>query len=220
VNDALDALLHIVRDVDPVLRVLIAGVGMFFETSILLGLIVPGDTIVIVASTAVDSVAEYTGLAVGVIVGSLAGESVGFALGHYFGPRIRHSRLGRRLGEKNWLRAERYLARRGGLAVFLSRFLPVLHALIPITVGAGEMRYRRFIAWSAPACVVWAIVYVSAGTFAAGSYRSLSDTLHSAAYVFAGIIVAFLLVAVLVRRVLHRREARHMTDHDEPSRGA
>ena len=215
-NHALDALLQLVQDVDPVLRVLIAAAGMFFETSILLGLIVPGDTIVIVASTAVQGVAEYIALVLGVVLGSLAGESVGFALGHYFGPRIRHSRLGRRLGEKNWARAELYLQRRGGPAVFISRFLPVLHSLIPITVGAGEMRYRRFIGWTAPACVLWAIAYVSVGTFAAGSYRTLSDSLHSAGYIFAGIIVLFLVIALVIRTVLHRREQRHM-DHDEPA---
>jgi membrane-associated protein len=215
VNSVLDTLLQLVQDVDPVLRVLIAAVGMFFETSILLGLIVPGDTIVIVASTAVEGVVQYVALVLGVIVGSLAGESVGFWLGHSFGPRIRSSRLGRRLGEKNWVRAELYLRRRGGPAVFISRFLPVLHSLIPLTVGAGEMRYRRFIAWTAPACTIWALAYVSAGTFAAGSYRSLSDNLHSAGYIFAGIIVLFLVVAVLVRTGIHRREARHM-GHDEP----
>ena len=32
------------------------------------------------------------------------------------------------LREKNWVRAERYLQRRGGPAIFISRFLPVLHS--------------------------------------------------------------------------------------------
>src|SRR5690606_32283660 len=93
-----------------------AGVGIFLETSVLIGLIVPGDTIVIVAATAVDTPAEFLALVGVVIVGALGGESVGFALGRFFGPRIRHSRLGRRLGEHNWRRAEYYVDRRGGIA--------------------------------------------------------------------------------------------------------
>ena len=76
---------------------------------------------------------------VAVVVGSLAGESVGFLLGRWFGHRIRRSKLGTRLGESNWLRAERYLERRGGFAVFASRFLPVLHSLVPLTVGMTTM---------------------------------------------------------------------------------
>jgi membrane-associated protein len=215
VTDYIGILLDTVRHVDPWLRLVIAFAGMFFETSILVGLIVPGDTIVLVSATAVGNWAEWAALLVAVIAGSLAGESVGFALGRWFGPRIQHSRLGRRIGEKNWTRAETYLARRGGLAVFVSRFLPMLHALIPLTVGSSPMSYRRFIGWTAPACAVWASAYVSVGWLAAGSYRRLSGELHFAGLIFAGVIVVFLVVALLVRRVLERSEARHMKHDSE-----
>jgi membrane-associated protein len=211
-NEALSAILAFVVSVPPVWRTLLAGLGIFAETTILAGLIVPGDTIVIVTATGVTSPWQYAALVITVIVGALCGESLGFALGRWFGPKIRASRLGARVGEKNWLRAERYLARRGGIAVFLSRFLPVLHSLIPLTVGMSPMRYRTFMAWTTPACVIWAFAYVSVGTLAAGSYRELSDQLHYAGYIFAGIIAAFVLVIVLVKWLLGRAEKRHMTD--------
>jgi membrane-associated protein len=210
VNDALTWILDTVSGVDPVIRTVIAGIGILLETSILIGLIVPGDSIVIVASTGVDSPVEYWALIAAVLAGSLAGESIGFALGRFFGPRIRASRLGRRIGESNWVRAETYLARRGGIAVFVSRFLPVLHSLIPLTVGMSAMSYRRFISWTAPACIIWSLAYVSIGSAAAGGYRELSDRLHYAGYLFVAVIVAFLLVVVLVRKLLARAEARHM----------
>src|SRR5689334_12931904 len=162
-NDALTWVLDLVQSVDPVLRTLLAGLGILLETSILIGLIVPGDTIVLVASTGVANPVEYIALVAVVIVGALCGESIGFALGRWFGPRIRASRLGARIGTRNFDRAEAYLARRGGIAVFLSRFLPVLHSLIPLTVGMSPMRYRTFMAWTAPACVLWALAYVSVG---------------------------------------------------------
>jgi membrane protein DedA with SNARE-associated domain len=208
-NDVLTALLDAVQSVDPVLRTLLAGIGIFLETSVLVGLIVPGDTIVIVAATAVESPLEFVALVAVVIVGALGGESVGFALGRFFGPRIRHSRLGRRLGEHNWHRAENYVDRRGGIAVFVSRFLPVLHSLVPLTVGMSTMSYRRFIAWTAPACVLWAFAYVTVGAVAAGSYRELSQQLHWAGYVFVGIIAVFVVAVVVVKKLLERSQARH-----------
>jgi membrane protein DedA with SNARE-associated domain len=210
-NEVLTALLDAVQSVDPVVRTLLAGVGMFLETSVLVGLVVPGDTIVIVASTAVDGPVEYFALIAAVVVGALAGESVGFALGRWFGPHIRHSRLGRRIGEHNWVRAENYVDRRGGIAVFISRFLPVLHSLVPLTVGMSTMRYRKFMAWTVPACVIWAFAYVSVGSAAAGSYRQLAEQLHFAGYIFVGIIVVFLLAVVVVKKLLERSEARHWT---------
>jgi membrane-associated protein len=210
VNDILSWILDVVQSVDPVLRTALAGFGILLETSILVGLVVPGDTMVIVAATGVENVVEFVSLAAAVIVGALCGESIGFALGRYFGPRIRASRLGRRIGEHNWLRAENYLERRGGIAVFVSRFLPVFHSIIPLTVGMSTMPYRRFMRWTVPACVLWALAYVSVGTVAAGSYRSLSDQLHYAGYIFVGIIVVFALLVVIGKRLLSRLEARHM----------
>ena len=211
-NEVLDWLLTTVQSVDPVLRTALAGVAILLETSILIGLIMPGDTVVLVASTGVSSPVEWAALVVTVIAGALAGESIGFALGRFLGHRIRPSRLGRRIGEKNWVRAENYLARRGGPAVFISRFLPVLHSLVPLTVGMSAMSYRRFIAWTAPACVIWSLAYVTLGAVTAGGYRELSDKLHGAGYVFVGIIVLFIVLVILGKKILEKREARHMND--------
>jgi membrane protein DedA with SNARE-associated domain len=213
--DPIGWVLGIIQDVDPITRSLLAALGMFCETTILVGLIVPGDTIVLVASTGVSDPAQYFGMLAAVIIGSLAGESVGFTLGRWFGHRIRRSKLGQRLGEGNWVRAERYLERRGGLAVFASRFLPVLHALVPLTVGMTEWRYRRFIAWTAPACVLWAAAYVTVGTLAAGGYRQVSAQLHWAGYLFAVVVLVFFVIALLIRRALERRAARRL-DAEHP----
>jgi membrane protein DedA with SNARE-associated domain len=210
VNEFFNWLLSTVHNVDPVLRVALAGVAMLFETSILLGLIVPGDTIVLVAATAVSGPVQFVSLAVAVVVGSLAGESIGFVLGRYFGPRIRDSRLGRRIGEKNWVRAETYLERRGGIAVAISRFLPVFHSLVPLVVGSSAMRYRVFIAWTVPACAVWAVAYIAVGAFAAESYRQLEGQLRWAGIVFVAIIVVALVLIYLLRRAIERRESHHM----------
>lgn len=209
-NEWLNALLQAVQDVDPVLRTTIAGLGMLLETSVLVGLVVPGDTIVIVASTAVDGWVEYFALIAVIIAGALAGESIGFALGRFFGPKIRASRVGRWIGEDKWIRAQLYLDRRGGVAVFISRFLPVLHSLIPLTVGMSTMRYQKFMAWTVPACVIWAFAYVSVGAAAAGGYRSLSDQLHSAGYIFVAIIAGFLLLIFAVKKVISRTAERDM----------
>jgi membrane protein DedA with SNARE-associated domain len=190
------------------LRYLVAAVGMFCETSLFIGLLVPGDTIVLFTSTANRGVLDWLLLLVSVVVGSLAGESVGFAIGRWFGPRLRRTRLGRRIGERQWERSERWIERRGGFAVFLSRFLPVLHALVPVTVGMSDFAYRRFLAWTAPACVLWAVIYVSAGTAAGSSYRALSHELHSAAWIVLGAVVLFLVAIALGKRVLHRFERR------------
>jgi membrane protein DedA with SNARE-associated domain len=189
-------------------RFLVAFVGIFAETSLFIGLVIPGDTIVLFTSTANRGFLDWLLLLLSVLAGSLAGESLGYLIGAWFGPRLRASRLGARIGERNWVRAEQWVGRRGGLAIFLSRFLPILHALVPVTVGMSEYPYRRFIAWTAPACLLWGLIYVSVGTAAGSSYRQLSQELHSAGWIFFGVLLAFLLLVGGGKRLLHRLERR------------
>jgi membrane-associated protein len=187
-------------------RYAVAFLGMFCETSLFLGLIVPGDTVVLLTATAGRGAAEWASLVAAVVSGSLAGETVGFVVGRVFGPRLIASRLGRRIGQRHVLRAERWLERRGGVAILISRFLPVMHALIPVTVGASRYPYRRFLAWTAPACVAWAAIYVSVGQAAGSSYRALAQELHFAGWLVLGGVVVFFLIAWLGKKLLHRLE--------------
>ncbi len=214
-NEILTWILDAVQSVDPVVRTVLAGLAVMLETSVLVGLVVPGDTIVIVAATAVSSPLEGVILGAVVVVGALLGETIGFWLGRLLGPWIRRSRLGRWIGEEKWARSERYLQRRGGPAIFLSRFLPVLHSLVPLTVGMSGFAYRRFLAWTAPACILWAALYVSVASAAAGTYRELADRLHFAGYLFVGVIVAFLLLVFVAKKVIERIERRHF--EEEPT---
>jgi len=203
-------ILDTVQSIDPVARTLIAGVAVMLETSILIGLIFPGDTVVIIASMGVQGPVEAVAMVIAVVIGALIGETIGFVLGRWLGPRIRRSWVGRKIGEKNWVRAEMYLARRGGIAIFLSRFLPVLHSLVPLTVGMSHYSYRRFLVWTAPACLIWAAAYVSITSLAAGSFRELVDQVHFAGYIFVGVIAVFLLLIYVGKKLIARSEARHL----------
>jgi membrane protein DedA with SNARE-associated domain len=210
-NAFLDWLLGSISSIDPILRVGLAGLAIMLETSVLVGLVIPGDTVVLVAATGASSTEEYISLIVVIIIGALVGESIGFALGHVFGPAIQHSKVGKWVGHKNWKAAERFLEHRGGWAIFISRFLPVLHSVVPLTAGITGMDYRRFMAWTAPACTIWAIAYVTVGRTAALTYEQLNQSLHFAGFIFAGIIVLFIAVMALVKKSLHRY-TRHPDD--------
>lgn len=214
VNDFVPWLIDFMRAIDPIARTLIAGAAVLLETSILIGLVFPGDTVVLVASIGVTTPMQGVAMVVAVVIGALIGESIGFALGRWIGPHIRSSWVGRRVGEANWVRAERYLARRGGIAIFLSRFLPVLHSLVPLTVGMSHYSYRRFLAWTAPACLLWATAYVSITSLAAGSFDELKNRVHYAGYIFVGIIVVFLVLVLLSKKIIARLERRHLEAED------
>ena len=203
-NAFLDWLINHMQGIDPLLRSSLAGLAILAETSLFVGLIIPGDTVVLVTSTGVHNFAEFWLLLGLVLLGSLIGESLGFLIGRLFGERIRHSKFGKRLGESNWALADHFVHRRGGLAVGISRFLPILHSLVPVVSGMTRMRYRTFITWTLAACAIWAGAYVSVGYIAKASYLQLASNLKWGGAVFVGIILIFVTVVHFAKKRLEK----------------
>jgi len=212
-------MLHSIASVTPILRELIALVAILFETSLFLGLVVPGDTIVIVSGTAVGGVGDFISLLIAVLIGSLIGESIGFWLGRFFGARLRASKLGQKIGDRNWQLADTFVETRGGIAVAISRFLPVLHSLVPVVAGMTKMRYRVFIVWTFGACTIWAAAYISLGWIAGASWSQFSGNLKWGGAIFAAII---LVIAVAFHFAKQRLEkaAERMIEQGEDSQAA
>ncbi len=147
-TDLAGSLLDTLTGLSPTMLVALTAAFTTLETSALIGLLIPGDAIVLLAGTTAASPARFAALVGAAVAGSLTGESVGYLLCRRYGDRLRSSRLGRRLGEPNWARAQQFLGGRGGRAVFAARFVAVVYALLPMAAGTVGMPYRRFVGWA------------------------------------------------------------------------
>jgi membrane protein DedA with SNARE-associated domain len=214
VNEFIDWLNTAVHTFDPFWRDVIAGFAILLETSVFVGLIIPGDTIVLAAGTMVRDWFDFSGLFIAVMLGSFAGESLGFYIGRIFGPRIRSSKLGLRIPEKVWHRADTFVESRGGIAIAMSRFLPVLHSVVPLTAGMTKMKYKTFITWTAGACAVWTSMYLGIGWFAHGATDALKQFKFGGA-IFAGIIVVFLIIVTLAKKRLEKSATAMIEESEE-----
>jgi len=212
-NEILDVILGFIEDVPPALRIVLTGIAIMLETSVLIGLIVPGDTVVLFSSTGATTIVEFIFTVFAVVAGALLGSSFGFWIGRIFGPKLRGSWLGVRIGENRWRKADRFVKKRGGIAVFISRFLPVFHSVVPLAAGMSIMQYRTFMSWLAPASIIWAFLYVSIGSGAAETYRGLKDSLDQAGWIFIGIVAVSLALLFIIKQILHR--FAHSDEEDE-----
>jgi membrane-associated protein len=88
----------------------VVGVLLVLETTVLIGLVTPGEVVMLAAATTVGSAGEYAALAAVAAGASVIGQTGGYLLGRRFGGRIRTSRAGRKIGEPNWRRAQAVLA--------------------------------------------------------------------------------------------------------------
>ncbi|MGW6281308.1 DedA family protein [Kribbella sp. NPDC055071] len=185
----------------------IAGALAFAEAAVMVGLVLPGETALVVAGFAAHQGWISLWPMVAVAVGSAAlGDSVGYEVGRRLGPRLRSSALGRRVGDDRWVRADDFLRRYGGRAVLLGRFTAGLRALMPGLAGMARMRYlRTFLPWNVAGAVVWGAGCVLLGYAFSASLTQLD---HYITYVPLAVIA--LAVAVFV--VLRRRKKRRLTD--------
>src|SRR5688500_9686699 len=131
------------------------------ETGAFVGLLVPGETAVVVGGV----VAERGDVALPALIGlvwaaAVAGDVVSFTLGRRLGRPFLAAHGDRlRLPPEHLARAERFFGRYGGRAVLLGRFVGVLRALTPFLAGASRMRLRGFLPYSAVGALAWAAAF-------------------------------------------------------------
>ncbi|MHA6627667.1 DedA family protein [Pseudonocardia sichuanensis] len=183
----------------------VVGLLLVLETTVLIGLVTPGEVVLLAAATTVGSAGEYAALAAVAAGASLTGQTGGYLLGRRFGGRIRASWAGRKVGESNWVRAEGVLRGGTGRAVVGSRFLAVAHSLVPVIAGTLRMPLGRYARYTALGAVVWGLVYVGLGSAASLAIR---HSAHLLGPTVTGVVIAAVAVAVGVRAVRKRRRGR------------
>jgi membrane-associated protein len=183
------------------LVLLIAGAVVFSEDALFVGFVIPGETVAVLAgaSAKLGHVSLIAVLIV-VIVAAIVGDTVGYEIGRHAGTRVlRLSFLEKR--RKRLDEAQDLLARRGGSAVFLGRWVAFFRAVMPALAGTARMPYRKFLAWNAAGGIVWGAAVVLIGYAAGASYARVEKSVGRDA---ALIVVGILIVAVLVWRVRKR----------------
>jgi membrane-associated protein len=186
---------------------LVAGGLAFAEAAVMVGLVLPGESALLVAGFAAHQGWIALGPMVAVAVGSAAlGDSVGYELGRRFGPRLLSSRLGRLVGEDRWRRTDTFLRRYGGPAVLLGRFTAVLRALVPGMAGMAHMPYlRTFLPWNLAGAVIWGAGCVLLGYGFSASLAAIGRGLTYGPLVLIALAVAVLILLRVKKRHTSRR---------------
>ncbi|MDH3228480.1 MAG: VTT domain-containing protein [Alphaproteobacteria bacterium] len=174
----------------------------FLESLPLLGLFVPGSTLIVGASILVPSGAlSLTPLLAVATLGSVAGDTVSFGLGRHYGrDLLSFGPLGRR--PELVARAGRFFDRHGGKGVLFGRFTPPLRGIIPAFAGIARVGWGRFLAAATLAALAWAPAHVVPGALIGASlHLAGAVTARLAMFLLLLLLFGYLLV-VIVRTVL------------------
>jgi membrane protein DedA with SNARE-associated domain len=177
------------------LVLVVAGSVVFAEDALFVGFVLPGETVAVLAGVAAKiGHASLTAVIIVVIVAAIVGDSVGYEIGRHAGVRVLQLRIfdkRRRRLEK----AQDFLARRGGSAVFLGRWVAFFRAVMPFLAGTARMKYLKFLGYNAAGGLIWGAAVVLLGYAAGASYAKVESTFgHVTAYAFVGIVLVALVV--------------------------
>ena len=185
----------------------LVGLLVFAEDALFVGFVLPGETAAVLGGVAASRGHASLPVMLAVVVGAaILGDTVGYEVGRHLGPRILRTRVLARRSERIDAAREQ-LARRGGAAVFLARFVAFLRATMPALAGTAGMRYPKFLAYNAAGGFIWGTSAVLLGYLAGNSYTTIEKTFGRAT---ALIVLAAAVAAVVIWRI--RRRSTRRTD--------
>jgi membrane-associated protein len=139
---------------------------IFCETGLVVTPFLPGDSLLFAvgALAAVDTSGTLRAPIVFVLlaIAAVLGNTLNYQIGRIIGPPAFSGRY--RLLKVEYLRrTEDFFRRYGGLAVALSRFMPIIRTFAPFVAGVGRMPYARFVAYNLLGGTLWVMVFVWGG---------------------------------------------------------
>jgi len=188
----------------------LVGVAAFLETGAFVGLVLPGETVVILGGAVAGQGATSVLVTIAVVwICAWGGDTVSFLLGRRLGRGfvIRHGPKVR-ITEARFRKVESYFERYGGRTILIGRFIGLVRALAPFSAGSSGMRYRGFLPYSVLGTGLWATVFTMIGYFASQNIDQAArvagrGTLYLGV---AAALIAGLVVAVRYLRVHENRE--------------
>ncbi len=181
---------------------------MFSETGLLVGLFLPGDSLLFTVGV-VAGAGHLNIVLVNVVLmwAAMLGDSTGYWLGRTTGPRIFNRPDSLFFKQEYITRTKAFYERYGGKTLVLARFIPIVRTFASYVAGVGQMRYLRFLPYSIGGGIGWVF-----------SMTMLGYSLGSVPFVrryFDKVILAIILTSLLpsVIEILKARRSSERMAH-------
>ena len=198
---------------------------VFVECAFILGLFLPGDSLLFTAGLVLadrNNLASAIGLAIAAVVVATVGNQLGYYISRKASTKLFGRRGARVITQERLDRAGEFLDRHGWWSVVLARWIPWVRTLAPIVAGATRMNPRKYLTGTAIGAVVWVPVLVMGGYYGAG----ILDDLPWLKTTVTAIAIAFFVVGtgygawryrIEMRKVKAREAAGTAESADTPA---
>lgn len=132
------------------------GFTVFAESGLLIGILLPGDTLLFGAGIlASQDALPLFPLILVIIASAVIGDNVGYSIGRRTGPRIFRKKDGLIFRQEHVERAQNFYERHGGKTIIIARFVPIVRTMAPMIAGVGRMDRKRFMFFNVIGGIFW-----------------------------------------------------------------
>ncbi|MBS1879623.1 MAG: bifunctional DedA family/phosphatase PAP2 family protein [Actinobacteria bacterium] len=179
----------------------LVGLFAFAETGAFVGLLVPGETVMILGGAVAGQGATDLYLTIAIAwFAAVGGDCTSFFVGRRLGREflLRHGpRFG--LDHDRLRQVEDFFSRHGGKTIFLGRFVGFVRAFAPFIAGSSGMRFRQFFPYSVLGCGLWVGSAVVVGYLFSRSIDTALNYAGKGALLLGTLIVVVVGVVWLIR---------------------
>jgi undecaprenyl-diphosphatase len=187
---------------------LLVGLFAFAETGAFVGLVVPGETVMLLGGAVAGQGAIDIYLLIAIAwFAAWLGDTTSFFLGRRLGRNfvLDHGpKVG--ISHERFEKVEDYFGRHGGKTIFIGRFISLVRAFAPFIAGSSGMQYRAFVPYSILGTGLWATAHILVGYFFSRSIETAGKYAAKGAFLLATLIV---IVAGIVFLYRHFREEKN-----------
>lgn len=182
----------------------IAFLAALVETVLVIGLFLPGSTLLLLlgALSASHGGPSFLGLLVFGVAGATLGDNINYALGRRYGQRWTQNGIWL-LRREHFDKAHDFFSRHGGKSIFISRFIPSLKEVAPFVAGTAGMSRGWFFIWNFLGALGWGLQWIGAGYVFARSL-SLAQQWMSRFGLGAALLALFAFLIWFLRRWMLR----------------
>jgi membrane-associated protein len=175
---------------------------IFCETGLVVTPFLPGDSLLFAAGAlaAVDTSGTLKAPVLSIVLATAAvlGNTVNYGIGRAIGPPAFSGRY--RLLKVEYLRyTEAFFQRYGGMAVTLSRFMPIVRTCAPFVAGIARMPYARFFGYNLLGGISWVLLFIWGG-YLFGNIPLVKENFGVVTLVIVAVSLVPLAVAFVRRR--------------------
>lgn len=183
----------------------VAGIlaAIFAETGLLVGIILPGDSLLFVAGLLVASGIFSTPiitLMIMTMVAGIAGDQVGYIIGRRLWSKLYTLPETFFFKHRYLTQSEEFYNKHGQMAIILGRFVPIMRTIVPMMAGVSHMSYRTFITYNIIGGITRVGLFMGSGYILGHSFPRLQNYIE----LIALVIVMVSVIPIAIKRRISR----------------